>query len=95
MTDSPDMNDDFQEQTLRKMYKDAILVQDACNLSGIVISFARVMSDLRALFPSKGTEFFNTHPIAVLYADKIKSLTGDDFEGAYKEAQKYESSHHG
>ncbi len=59
-----------------KDYKDAILVQDACNLSGIVLSFVSVLKKIRAEPGCTGTEWINQHPISVMYADKIRSLTG-------------------
>lgn len=77
-----------EPKTLEQLYRDAIDVQSASNLTGVVHGFSRAMTDLRALFPEEGTNFFNTHPISVLWADKIKSLTGDDFSGAYTEAKK-------
>ena len=71
-----------------KDYADAMLVQDACNLSGVVHSFSRVMSRIRADCDS--TQESNRHPIAILYSDKIASLTGTsrkhgarDFSAAY------------
>ena len=55
---------------------DALAVQDACNLSGVAHGFARAMSDLRVVTPGLGTDAWNNHHIAVLWADKIASLTG-------------------
>ena len=61
-----------------KDYENALLVQDACNLSGVVRSFSAVMmriwSEARATGNSN-TDWVNTHPIAVLYSSKITSLT--------------------
>jgi len=59
--------------------KQAILVQDACNLSGVVHSFNQILSD--CLWPEarlwkEGTDWVNTHPISILFANKIASLTG-------------------
>jgi len=65
----------------KKMAKDAILVQDACNLSGVVISFQRVLHELHDRGLS--TTEINTHPLSVMYASKIDSLTGRDFSRAY------------
>lgn len=55
-------------------YQNAIDVQSACNLSGIVFSFAEVMQ--RICNDAYGTEARNTHPIAVLFAEQIHFLTG-------------------
>ena len=65
---------------MRELYRDAILVQDACNLSGVVHAFSRAMTKLRELYPAKSTEWYNTHPIAVMYSSKIASLTGSEDE---------------
>ena len=61
-------------RTLKELAEEALAVQDACNLSGVAQTFARVMRDLCELAP--GTDARNTHPIAVLWADKIAHLTG-------------------
>lgn len=67
-------------------YCDAINVQYACNLSGIVHSFSRVMEKICK--DVDNTDERNTHPIAVLYASKISSLTNapytEDFCNAYE-----------
>jgi len=82
---------DEQKNRLKKLATDAISVQDACNLSGVVHSLSRVMTELREISGSQGTEYFNTHPIIVLYASKISSLTGYDsaqgFSRAYEKCQ--------
>ncbi len=60
-----------------KDYKDAIMVQDACNLSGVVKTFARIMDKIwvEARKEKQGTEWVNKHPISILYAEKILHLT--------------------
>lgn len=63
-------------KTLKQLANDALAVQDACNLSGVVHSFSRAMSDLRDVVPGEGTAFYNRHPVAVLYANKIADMTG-------------------
>ena len=77
--------------SLLQLVDDAIVVQDACNLSGVVHSFSRAITRLRELFPSEGTDFFNRHPISVMYASKIESLTGsgsmERFSKAYDECK--------
>lgn len=78
---------------MERLARDAINVQDACNLSGVTRSFAQAMSDLRRIIPDKGTDFYNTHPIAIMYSDKIASLTGSNtklaFADAYDFCRKY------
>lgn len=64
-----------------KDYADAIRVQDACNLSGVVYSFSKVISKIwrtLELDCTASTEAVNRHPISVLYSSKIASLTGCD-----------------
>ena len=71
-------------------YQCAIDVQDACNLSGVVFSFARVMQKL--CDGGLDTTERNTHAIAVLYASKIASLTNCEawphFSDSYDEAKR-------
>lgn len=71
-----------------KDYQDAIDVQDACNLSGVVHSFSRVMPKLweEAHAADLGTDYVNRHPIAVMYASKIASLTGSEIDGEFSKA---------
>lgn len=71
----------------KRDYQNAIDVQYACNLCGVVQSFAKVMCKI--LHDTGSTDAANKHPIAILYADKIASLTGtqgaafDAFQAAY------------
>ncbi len=66
-------------RTESELIKEAIQVQDACNLSGVVHSFSRAMTDLWSIAKEsdQGTDFVNTHRVARLYASKIFSLCGD------------------
>lgn len=59
--------------TLQQAAKDAITVQDACNLSGVVHSFSRILAGPLA---GLDTDARNRHPIARLFASKIGHLTG-------------------
>jgi len=61
-------------------FQTAIFIQDACNLSGVVLAFAKVMHKIceESNRNGKGTDWKNTHPIAVLYASKIASLTNSE-----------------
>lgn len=60
----------------------ALDAQNACNLSGIVRSFARITDVLweHARAGGHGTTWVNTHPISRLFAEQIAHLTktGDD-----------------
>lgn len=62
------------KKTLQELALGALLVQDACNLCGVAQGFARAMIDLGAY--TNGTDERNTHPISIVWADKIASLTG-------------------
>lgn len=63
----------------RACANDALMVQNACNLSGVVRSFHRTLQDV--LWPvaheiGEGTHWVNTHPITRAYIDKLASLAG-------------------
>ena len=64
-------------RSLADLAREAILIQDASNLTGVVHGFSRSMTRLRQLFPNEGTEFFNTHPIAVMFTSKLSSLSNE------------------
>lgn len=48
-------------------YQDALYVQSACNLSGIVYSLDKVVIRVREEPDCTGTEFVNKHPIVKMY----------------------------
>jgi hypothetical protein len=66
--------------TTAQAAQQALDVQDACNLSGVVHSFARILADCDGL-KDLGTDARNRHPVCMLFADKIAQLTGTQFEG--------------
>ena len=59
------------EEALATAYQ----VQDACNLSGVVYSFARCMDAVCEKHRETGTDAKNADPVCVLFASKIASLT--------------------
>lgn len=74
-------------------YERAILVQDACNLSGVVHSFSAVITKVRNTLALErngnySTDDVNRHPICVMYASKIASLTGCELSLNFNEAYK-------
>lgn len=80
--------------TLKQLVQSALDVQDACNLSGVVHSFSRVVTQLREIARAEGwegTDRINQHPICVLYSSKISSLSlaDDTFSKAYNWAMDY------
>lgn len=82
-----------------ELAKEALLIQDACNLSGLVFSFAREMQQLCDHPRCTGTAWRNHHPVVVLWLSKLDSLcTGDcgdtdAFFGAYELCQKVVQAH--
>ncbi len=62
-------------RTMKELAQMALDVQNASNLSGVVRSFAEVMTDLRANLPDLGTSELNRHPIAAMFACKVADMT--------------------
>ncbi len=58
--------------------KDALQIQDACNLSGVVHSMAEVMESVCDVAHrlGNGTAWKNRHPVIVLFAAKVAHLAG-------------------
>lgn len=58
--------------------KDAIAVQDAVNLSGVVHSFVDAVTAIwdEAHATGQGTSYVNHHPIVTLFLDKLADLNG-------------------
>jgi hypothetical protein len=78
---------------MKQACKNALQVQDACNLSGVVKSFAKDFDAIwnEAREQNKGTDYVNTHPICRLYLEQIAYLVcgGNlDFD-SYDVATKY------
>lgn len=68
-------------KTIKQLAQEVIDCQDAVNLSGVIHSFSRVMTELREIARAEGwedTDKLNRHPIAVLYSSKIASLTDSE-----------------
>lgn len=80
------MSDDTR--TMQDLVRNALQVQDACNMSGIVRSFAEDVSRLRTLlelaYKEDGsttkfsTDLLNRHPVCVLWSSKIADLSGSE-----------------
>jgi hypothetical protein len=79
-------------RTMKQLAKEALDVQDACNLSGVAIAFGEVMRELGAQPECTGTDWKNRHPIAVMWSSKIASLTGSEdtltFSHAYDDCKR-------
>ena len=63
------------ERTIAQLAEEVLAVQDACNLSGVVLAWGRSIVRLHRLFPDYGTDAINMHPINQLWADKVAHLT--------------------
>lgn len=66
-------------RTESELIKEAWRVQDACNLSGVVFSFARAMTRLCIISQERGTgtDWRNQHIVSKLFASKIMHLAGE------------------
>lgn len=66
--------------TLKELTQNALDVQSAINLSGVIHSFSRDITALRELMEVDGgivsTTMINQHPICILYSTQIAFLTG-------------------
>lgn len=73
-----EVSDDVLQRMLAECAAEALAVQDACNLSGVVYGWARVMDVICEVShrQGKGTEWKNQHPVNILFADKVVSLAG-------------------
>lgn len=80
-------------------YKEALDVQSASNLSGVVLAFGRATCRIweEARECGEGTAWVNTHSIAVMYSSKIASLTGSEmpeqFHTAYLACEQKSKEH--
>ncbi len=62
-------------RTLKELAVEALAVQDACNLSGVALSFGQAMLDLRQHI--RGTHESAVHPITRVWINKLIDLAGD------------------
>jgi hypothetical protein len=85
-------------KAITRLLIESVQVQDACNLSGVAHGLSRTISLLRAAVSESGgddsTDSINSHPIVVLWVDKLASLAGiqsynERAADAHAEAQRY------
>lgn len=70
------MNAEYTDtRTLAQLAQEALDIQNACNLTGLVHGFSRSLRRLRDLEPDKGTDYYNQHPIVLLWVDKLQDLS--------------------
>lgn len=62
-------------KTMAQLAEEAMQVQDACNLSGVVKGMDRAIANLRELGIT-GTDEIRNHFISVMWACKIADLCG-------------------
>ena len=80
---------------MQRAYDDALVVQSACNLSGVVFSFARHMETICDECRMQGTDAKNTHPVVRLFVTQLMWLAfrqivddHDLYSKAYQECVK-------
>ena len=61
-------------RSFQQLAAEAVAVQNASNLMGVLHSFVRAMSDLRSLCEIVGDDY-TQHPICRVWVDKVCSLT--------------------
>ena len=76
-------------RTMKELAKLAIDVQDACNLSGVVHSFSTIISELRNDHNIQNTDELNHHPVCVMFASKIASLTDSETPSEFGKAYEW------
>lgn len=95
MSESVGVGDHVVESRIGKEHWErALLAQSACNLSGVVFSFAEAMQAVcdEAARLGEGTTWKNQHAICRLYAEQIMHLTaGKDYDAAFQEAMRVAS----
>jgi hypothetical protein len=62
--------------TLKEAAQRAVQVQDACNLSGVLHSWAALQRPLMELCGGNATDKYRQHPLNVLFMSKVAALMG-------------------
>jgi len=68
----------------KKWAVQAMQVQDACNLSGVLISFSKMLSEMND--DNYDTLKKQTHPCTILFTSKVESLVRSEAPGAFSKA---------
>lgn len=75
--------------TIQQAAKAALDCQNASNLSGVITTLAVIVATVltpESLRLGKGSDWVNSHPIVILFVDKLHSLgRGADIGAAYDE----------
>lgn len=91
-----EMPDAVIVRSWKEMAQQALDVQNASNLSGVVHTFSNIISEVRYRLESEGkksTDKVNQHPICILFSDKIAHLTGTQFLGHDEVTKAYKWAH--
>jgi len=76
-------------QSTRDVYRDALHAQSASNLGALIHGFDRVITQLQreAAAGDHDTEWINTHPASVLFAEQVYFLSGSGrrYSAAHRE----------
>lgn len=76
-------------RTWRELAKLALDSSNACNLSGVVLSFAEVIKEVRIRLESEGkggTDNVNRHPVCVIFAQAIGNMTNCEVTTEFSQA---------
>jgi len=68
-------------RTIYDLVRNALQIQRATNLQGVVLNFCEDFAQLRTLLEKKGPvpdATLRRHPVCVLYAGRIATLTGSE-----------------
>lgn len=85
----------FKVRPWHEMAKEALAVQDACNLVAVVDSFHTIVKEVKARLESEGkggTEAVWQHPICILFSSKISSLTASESPTIFYRAYEWAKS---
>lgn len=84
-------------RTLRELAKEAYIAQNASNLAGVLYSAHRALVRLRELAEEGNTgggwAAIDRHPVMILWADKIASLTDTQHVGGNRIMEAYKKVH--
>lgn len=75
----------------KQLHDNALAVQNACNLSGVCISFGEVVEKLAGQIPANvdRRKWLAEHPVFVLFLDKILDLVGWDDRDSVRYSKAY------
>ena len=76
---------------MQELAVEALAVQDACNIMGVTAAYHRALVELNEHLQS--TEALRCHPITVVWADKIASLTDTQTLGHQRVLDSFDAVH--